>query len=140
MPEMLAVAIVTSWLRQRPYCVRLNDKASASASPRSRGHYAHKAFLSPTNASSGSLSPRSAEHRQKRTGSLNRGTMTEDRNPVEELLTVDDVCSLLKVKKSWLYDTVERGLVKPILLGKQLRFRPATVDRYLDDCEEQDQP
>jgi hypothetical protein len=25
------------------------------------------------------------------------------------LLTPDDVCTLLKVKKSWLYDTVESG-------------------------------
>lgn len=28
------------------------------------------------------------------------------------LLTVDDVCSLLKVKKSWLYDTVESGAIE----------------------------
>lgn len=60
---------------------------------------------------------------------------TEDFSTVEELLTADDVCSLLKVKKSWLYNTVERGLIKPIRLGKQLRFRPSTIARYLDDCE-----
>jgi len=54
---------------------------------------------------------------------------------VEELLTVDDVCALLKVKKSWLYDTVERGLITPLRLGKQLRFRPAALTRYLDQCE-----
>jgi excisionase family DNA binding protein len=56
----------------------------------------------------------------------------DDRTTVEELLTADDVCALLKVKKSWLYDTVEQGLLKPIRLGKQLRFRPSTITRYLD--------
>ena len=54
---------------------------------------------------------------------------------VEQLLTADDVCAILKVKKSWLYDTVERGLIVPIRLGKQLRFRPAAITRYLDSCE-----
>jgi excisionase family DNA binding protein len=54
---------------------------------------------------------------------------------VETLLTADDVCALLKVKKSWLYDTVEHGLITPLRLGKQLRFRPAAITRYLDQCE-----
>lgn len=62
-------------------------------------------------------------------------TNTDDLRPVEELLTADDVCALLKVKKSWLYDTVERGLIRPTRLGKQLRFRPSAIARYLDDCE-----
>ena len=53
----------------------------------------------------------------------------------EQLLTADDVCALLKVKKSWLYDTVENGLLKPVRLGKQLRFRPGSIARFLDDCE-----
>jgi hypothetical protein len=30
-----------------------------------------------------------------------------------DLLTPDDVCVLLKVKKSWLYDTVEDGALEP---------------------------
>jgi excisionase family DNA binding protein len=64
-------------------------------------------------------------------------TNADDLKLVEELLTADDVCALLKVKKSWLYDTVERRLIKPTRLGKQLRFRPSAIARYLDDCEEQ---
>jgi excisionase family DNA binding protein len=63
-------------------------------------------------------------------------TSTEDHTTGEELLTVDELCALWKVKKSWLYDTVERGLITHIRLGKQLRFRPSTVARYLDECEE----
>lgn len=50
-----------------------------------------------------------------------------------DLLTPDDVCALLKVKKSWLYDTVEAGAIEVIRLGKQLRFRPSALIRYLED-------
>ena len=50
-----------------------------------------------------------------------------------DLLTPDDVCALLKVKKSWLYDAVENGALKAIRLGKQLRFRPSALLRYLDE-------
>jgi excisionase family DNA binding protein len=49
-----------------------------------------------------------------------------------DLLTPDDVCALLKVKKSWLYDEVERGALDAIRLGKQLRFRPSDLAHYLD--------
>jgi excisionase family DNA binding protein len=50
-----------------------------------------------------------------------------------DLLTPDDVCALLKVKKSWLYDTVENGAIEAIRLGKQLRFRPSALVRYLQE-------
>ena len=50
-----------------------------------------------------------------------------------DLLTPDDVCALLKVKKSWLYDTVESGALQAVRLGKQLRFRPSSLARYLDE-------
>jgi excisionase family DNA binding protein len=50
-----------------------------------------------------------------------------------DLLTPDDVCALLKVKKSWLYDTVENGAIEAIRLGKQLRFRPSALARYLEE-------
>jgi excisionase family DNA binding protein len=50
-----------------------------------------------------------------------------------DLLTPDDVCALLKVKKSWLYDAVEDGALEAIRLGKQLRFRPSALIRYLDE-------
>jgi excisionase family DNA binding protein len=50
-----------------------------------------------------------------------------------DLLTPDDVCALLKVKKSWLYDAVEIGAIEAIRLGKQLRFRPSALVRYLEE-------
>jgi excisionase family DNA binding protein len=53
-------------------------------------------------------------------------------SPDLDLLTPDDVCALLKVKKSWLYDAVESGALEAIRLGKQLRFRPSELARYLN--------
>jgi excisionase family DNA binding protein len=49
-----------------------------------------------------------------------------------DLLTPDDVCTLLKVKKSWLYDAVESGALEAVRLGEQLRFRPSALARYLE--------
>ena len=50
-----------------------------------------------------------------------------------DLLTPDDVCTLLKVKKSWIYDEVEAGRLDALRLGKQLRFRPSDLARYLEE-------
>ena len=47
------------------------------------------------------------------------------------LLTPDEVCALLRVKKSWLYDVVEAGTIEVVRLGKQLRFRRSALERYL---------
>jgi excisionase family DNA binding protein len=49
-----------------------------------------------------------------------------------ELLTPDQLCELLQVKKSWLYDQVEGGKFPCLRLGKQLRFRREDVIRYLE--------
>ena len=50
------------------------------------------------------------------------------------MLTTDDVCSLLKVKSNWLYDTVESEAIEAVRLGKQLRFRPSAIVSYLIEC------
>jgi excisionase family DNA binding protein len=52
------------------------------------------------------------------------------------LLTPDQLCELLQVKKSWLYDEVEAGRLPCLRLGKQLRFRRADIMRYLDGLAE----
>jgi excisionase family DNA binding protein len=70
-----------------------------------------------------------------------RGGNHDDRRPDPaqsaywdlDLLTPDDVCALLKVKKSWLYDAVEGGALEAIRLGKQLRFRPSALIHYLEE-------
>src|ERR1700739_2718721 len=64
---------------------------------------------------------------------LGRSDLGQDPYWDLDLLTPDDVCALLKVKKSWLYDAVEDGALEAIRLGKQLRFRPSALIRYLDE-------
>ena len=48
-----------------------------------------------------------------------------------DLLTPDDVCALLKVKKSWLYDAVENGAIEAVG-WQQFRFRAPALFRYLE--------
>ena len=48
-----------------------------------------------------------------------------------DLLTADDVCTLLKVKRNWLYATVESEAIEAMRLGKKLRFRPSAIASYL---------
>jgi len=49
-----------------------------------------------------------------------------------ELLTPDQLCALLQVRKSWLYDQIESGKFPCVRLGRQLRFRREDVNAYLD--------
>ncbi len=61
-----------------------------------------------------------------------------ERDGVEEavrrslsLLTVDQVCELLQVKKDWLYEQTAADRFPHIKLGRHLRFRPADVQEFL---------
>ena len=52
--------------------------------------------------------------------------------PLElEVLTPDELCALLKIKKSWLYDQVEAGAIPYVKLGSQLRVQHAAIAEYL---------
>lgn len=62
-----------------------------------------------------------------------------DREPdLDELLTIDEVAALLKVKKSWVYEhTRSRGAPRSeclphIKLGKYLRFDARAVAAFLE--------
>lgn len=48
------------------------------------------------------------------------------------LLTVDQVCKLLQVKRNWIYDEVQAGRFPVKRLGRLLRFRPEDIDAHLD--------
>lgn len=48
-----------------------------------------------------------------------------------ELLNIDQVAELLKLRKSWLYDEVEARRFPHLRLGRQLRFRASEVRAYL---------
>ena len=58
-------------------------------------------------------------------------TINGEKSTDPGLLTADDVCIPLKVKRNWLYDTVESEAIEAIRLGKQLRFRPSAIASYL---------
>ena len=47
------------------------------------------------------------------------------------MLTADDVCTLLQVKRNWFYETIESEAIEAIRLGKQLRFALSAMASYL---------
>lgn len=47
------------------------------------------------------------------------------------LLTADQVCDLLQVKKDWLYEQTAGGKFPHIKLGRHVRFRPVDVQDFL---------
>lgn len=49
-----------------------------------------------------------------------------------ELMTVDEVCALLKVRKWFVYDAVSSGRLVGVKLGRALRFRRCDVAQYID--------
>lgn len=56
------------------------------------------------------------------------------RDDVEELLTVDDVAALLKVRRSWIYERTRRrgsDRLPHVKLGKYVRFELGAVREYL---------
>jgi excisionase family DNA binding protein len=59
---------------------------------------------------------------------------------VEELLTVDDVATLLKVSRSWVYERTRarnshpRERLPHIKIGKYVRFDRQAIRRFLERC------
>lgn len=51
--------------------------------------------------------------------------------PAEELLTIEEVAKLLKVKPSWLYTAAQRGDVPRVKVGKFVRFRESELNAWL---------
>lgn len=52
--------------------------------------------------------------------------------PAPLLWTMEQTCTALACRPSWLYDQVEAGRFPVVRLGRQLRFRPADLAGYLD--------
>ena len=50
----------------------------------------------------------------------------------EKLLTVDDLCEYLVVSKDFIYDEVRHGRLPASRIARQLRFRPADVDTFVE--------
>ncbi len=49
-----------------------------------------------------------------------------------KLLTVDDLCEYLVVSKDFVYDEVWHGRLRASRIARQLRFRPADVDAFVE--------
>lgn len=56
---------------------------------------------------------------------------TADRQDPLYLFTVQELCDLLGVKRSWVYDAVERAELPVRRLNRQLRVMRADIERYL---------
>jgi excisionase family DNA binding protein len=50
----------------------------------------------------------------------------------DRLMTVDALCTYLGVSKDFIYDQVRDGRLHAIRIARQLRFRPADVDAFVD--------
>ena len=53
----------------------------------------------------------------------------------QELLTPDEVCALLKMKRTWFYAEVARGALRPLKLGRSTRVRRRDLEAYLSSLE-----
>jgi excisionase family DNA binding protein len=49
-----------------------------------------------------------------------------------KLLTVEELCELLKVKKDWVYDHVRMGDIPFIRVGNLLRFNEEEIIKWLN--------
>lgn len=53
----------------------------------------------------------------------------------DEVLTIDELATYLKVSKSTLYKLAQEGKVPGQKIGKHWRFRRQTIDAWLDASE-----
>ena len=57
-------------------------------------------------------------------------------NEPSEVMTVDELAAYLKIPKSTLYKLVREGKIPSQKVGRHLRFRKETIDRWLDQQQE----
>ena len=50
---------------------------------------------------------------------------------MEKLLTIDELAKALKVKKSTIYQWVHLGLIPYIKVGRLLRFKEGSIQKWL---------
>lgn len=52
--------------------------------------------------------------------------------PGEVMLTADEVCAILAMKKSWIYDSVKQGRIPAHRFGRSVRFRRRDVEDFVE--------
>ena len=53
-----------------------------------------------------------------------------------EVFTVKDLCSLLKISKNTAYDLIHSGAIRYIKIGRQIRIPRESVVRFLNKTED----
>lgn len=54
-----------------------------------------------------------------------------------DVLTIDELSVYLKISKSTLYKLVREGKIPSQKIGRHWRFRKETIDRWLDEAQEE---
>jgi excisionase family DNA binding protein len=52
-----------------------------------------------------------------------------------ELMSAEEVAEMLGMGQHWVYEQARRGRIPVIKLGRYMRFRRASIERWLDDIE-----
>ena len=55
------------------------------------------------------------------------------KQPISEILTIDELAAYLKVPKSTLYMLAREGKVPSNKVGRHWRFQKSAIDRWLED-------
>lgn len=54
---------------------------------------------------------------------------------IDEVLTIEELSSFLKIPKSTIYKLVREGKIPSQKVGRHWRFRKASINRWLDETE-----
>ena len=65
-------------------------------------------------------------------------TGTEGEAAVDRLLTVQEICNLLRVRKTYVYSLTHQRKIPHIKIQGQLRFRQSAIDEWLRSQEVSD--
>ncbi len=57
---------------------------------------------------------------------------TTEYAPVRRLLTVPELCDVLRIGRTTAYRLVNGGSLRAVVVGDRLRFRPEDIDAYLE--------
>jgi excisionase family DNA binding protein len=56
--------------------------------------------------------------------------------PDRVLLTAEEVAEMLGMGVDWIYEQARRGRIPVVRLGRYLRFRRESIEKWLDENEE----
>jgi excisionase family DNA binding protein len=63
------------------------------------------------------------------------GTAHETADPARDLLTAEEVASLLRVTPAWVYAQTRRRRIPHLRLGRYVRYRREALDEWIEQVE-----